>query len=304
MADRRGLVLGVVAVAVGLDRRDREAVLRVRPDQVLGAEVGRVRRLRAVAKGHDDLRRALVVRLVRRPDQILYQPNFALGVLLPEALPQQPRARRVRLVHVLVRLVRLADWIRDVLAGDDARPRPGVVEGDGEAQLLEQRVARLREGRLVLAVLSFQRVVARLRLLELVARHVARRSPINIVDRLAGLGVPVLVVAGGAAHGFFCGSPCRRSRGGGVGCFGAGAALCVCRARGQPFATLKSVLLPGEPGRVVLGVGAGRASELEVYPRRYIAGLPAGVKDLCEGSRTGPVRFHPGTTATRENKAS
>ena len=222
MADRRGLVLGVVAVAVGLDRRDREAVLRVRPDQVLGAEVGRVRRLRAVAKGHDDLRRALVVRLVRRPDQILHQPNFALGVLLPEPLPQQPRARRVRLVHVLVRLVRLADWIRDVLAGDDARPRPGVVEGDGEAQLLEQRVARLREGRLVLAVLAFQRVVARLRLLELVARHVARRSPINVVDRLAGLGVPVLVVAGGAAH--FCvgalswGSPVGRARGGGVEC--------------------------------------------------------------------------------------
>ena len=229
MADRRGLVLGVVAVAVGLDRRDREAVLRVRPYEILGAEVGRVRRLRAVAKGHDDLRRALVVRLVRRPDQILHQPNFTLGVLLPEPLPQQPRARRVRLVHVLVRLVRLADRIRDVLAGDDARPRPGVVEGDGEAQLLEQRVARLREGRLVLAVLSFQRVVARLRLLELVARHVARRSPINVVDRLAGLGVPVLVVAGGAAHGFFLrqplstlsrrwrwvlcerrGSPCRR----------------------------------------------------------------------------------------------
>ena len=161
-----------------------------------------MRRLRAVAKGHDDLRRALVVRLVRRPDQILHQPNLTLGVLLPEALPQQPRARRVRLVHVLVRLVRLADWIRDVLAGDDARPGPGVVEGDGEAQLLEQRVARLREGRLVLAVLSFQRVVALLRLLELVARHVARRSPINIVDGLAGLGVPVLVVAGGAAH--FC----------------------------------------------------------------------------------------------------
>ena len=207
MADRRGLVLGVVAVAVGLDRRDREAVLRVRPDQVLGAEVGRVRRLRAVAKGHDDLRRALVVRLVRRPDQILDEADLALGVLLPEALPQQPRARRVRLVHVLVRLVRLADWIRDVLAGDDARPRPGVVEGDGEAQLLEQRVARLREGRLVLAVLSFQRVVARLRLLELVARHVARRSPINIVDGLAGLGVPVLVVAGGAAHGFFLRQP-------------------------------------------------------------------------------------------------
>ena len=166
-----------------------------------------MRRLRAVAKGHDDLRRALVVRLVRRPDQILHQPNLALGVLLPEALPQQPRARRVRLVHVLVRLVRLADWIRDVLAGDDARPRPGVVEGDGEAQLLEQRVARLREGRLVLAVLSFQRVVALLRLLELVARHVARRSPINIVDGLAGLGVPVLVVAGGATHGFFLRQP-------------------------------------------------------------------------------------------------
>ena len=161
-----------------------------------------MRRLRAVAKGHDDLRRALVVRLVRGPDQILHQPNFALGVLLPEALPQQPRARRVRLVHVLVRLVRLADWIRDVLAGDDARPRPGVVEGDGEAQLLEQRVARRREGRLVLAVLSFQRVVARLRLLELVARHVARRSPINVVDGLAGLGVPVRAAAGGAAH--FC----------------------------------------------------------------------------------------------------
>ena len=202
MADRRGLVLGVVAVAVGLDRRDREAVLRVRPDQVLGAEVGRVRRLRAVAKGHDDLRRALVVRLVRRPDQILDEADLALGVLLPEALPQQPRARRVRLVHVLVRLVRLADWIRDVLAGDDARPRPGVVEGDGEAQLLEQRVARLREGRLVLAVLSLQRVVALLRLLELIARHVARRSPINIVDGLAGLGVPVRAAGGGAAH--FC----------------------------------------------------------------------------------------------------
>ena len=161
-----------------------------------------MRRLRAVAKGHDDLRRALVVRLVRRPDQILHQPNFALGVLLPEALPQQPRARRVRLVHVLVRLVRLADWIRDVLAGDDARPRPGVVEGDGEAQLLEQRVARRREGRLVLAVLSFQRVVARLRLLELVARHVARRPAVDVVDGLAGLGVPVRAAAGGAAH--FC----------------------------------------------------------------------------------------------------
>ena len=242
-----------------------------------------MRRLRAVAKGHDDLRRALVVRLVRRPDQILHQPNFALGVLLPEALPQQPRARRVRLVHVLVRLVRLADWIRDVLAGDDARPGPGVVEGDGKAQLLEQRVSRLREGRLVLAVLSFQRVVARLRLLELVARHVARRPAVDVVDGLAGLGVPVLVVAGGAAHVFVCGSPCRRSRGGGVGCFGAGAALCVCRARGQPFATLKSVLLPGEPGRVVLGVGAGRASELEVYLRRDISGMSAGVKDFCEG---------------------
>ena len=161
-----------------------------------------MRRLRAVAKGHDDLRRALVVRLVRRPHQILDEADLALGVLLPEALPQQPRARRVRLVHVLVRLVRLADWIRDVLAGDDARPRPGVVEGDGEAQLLEQRVARLREGRLVLAVLSFQRVVALLRLLELVARHVARRSPINIVDGLAGLGVPVRAAGGGAAH--FC----------------------------------------------------------------------------------------------------
>ena len=179
-----------------------------------------MRRLRAVAKGHDDLRRALVVRLVRRPDQILHQPNLALGVLLPEPLPQQPRARRVRLVHVLVRLVRLADWIRDVLAGDDARPRPGVVEGDGEAQLLEQRVARLREGRLVLAVLSFQRVVALLRLLELVARHVARRSPIDVVDRLAGLGVPVLVVAGGAAHGFFLRQPL------------CGVGLCVCRGEG------------------------------------------------------------------------
>ena len=233
-----------------------------------------MRRLRAVAKGHDDLRRALVVRLVRRPDQILYQPNFALGVLLPEALPQQPRARRVRLVHVLVRLVRLADWIRDVLAGDDARPRPGVVEGDGEAQLLEQRVARLREGRLVLAVLSFQRVVARLRLLELVARHVARRSPINIVDGLAGLGVPVLVVAGGAAHGFFCGSPCRRSRGGGVGCFRArGAALCDAKERG--FARRAWALQRG--------LALGWESELEVYPRRCVAGPPAEINDLCEG---------------------
>ena len=161
-----------------------------------------MRRLRAVAKGHDDLRRALVVRLVRRPYQILDEADLALGVLLPEALPQQPRARRVRLVHVLVRLVRLADWIRDVLAGDDARPGPGVVEGDGEAQLLEQRVARLREGRLVLAVFPFQRVVALLRLLELVARHVARRPAVDVVDGLAGLGVPVRAAAGGAAH--FC----------------------------------------------------------------------------------------------------
>ena len=48
------------------------------------------------------------------------------------------------------------------------------MEGDGEAQLLEQRVARRREGSLVLAVFPFQRVVARLRLLELVARHVLR----------------------------------------------------------------------------------------------------------------------------------
>ena len=234
-----------------------------------------MRRLRAVAKGHDDLRRALVVRLVRRPDQILHQPNFALGVLLPEPLPQQPRARRVRLVHVLVRLVRLADWIRDVLAGDDARPRPGVVEGDGEAQLLEQRVARLREGRLVLAVLSFQRVVALLRLLELVARHVARRSPINIVDGLAGLGVPVLVVAGGAAHGFFCGSPCRRSRGGGVGCFGAGAALCVCRARGQPFATLKACFCPESLAALCSGLALGeRAGGLppEIHLRTVCGG--------------------------------
>ena len=79
-------------------------------------------------------------------------------------------------MHVLVRLVRLADWIRDVLAGDDARPGPGVVEGDGEAQLLEQRVARRREGRLVLAVLA-QRVVARLRLLELVGAATSHGVP-------------------------------------------------------------------------------------------------------------------------------
>ena len=54
----------------------------------------------------------------------------------------------------------------------------------------------LQRGALVLGAVEV------LRLLELVARHVARRSPINIVDGLAGLGVPVLVVAGGAAH--FC----------------------------------------------------------------------------------------------------
>ena len=34
------------------------------------------------------------------------------------------------------------------------------------------------------------------------------------------------------------------------------------------------------------GLGAGRASELEVYPRRCVAGLPAETNDLCEGSRT------------------
>ena len=48
-------------------------------------------------------------------------------------------------MHVLVRLV-VSLTGSGTLAGDDARPRPGVVEGDGEAQLLEQRVARLREG--------------------------------------------------------------------------------------------------------------------------------------------------------------
>ena len=230
-----------------------------------------MRRLRAVAKGHDDLRRALVVRLVRRPDQILHQPNLALGVLLPEALPQQPRARRVRLVHVLVRLVRLADWIRDVLAGDDARPRPGVVEGDGEAQLLEQRVARLREGRLVLAVLSFQRVVARLRLLELVARHVARRSPINIVDGLAGLGVPVRAAAGGAAHGFFAAALVDALAAVALGCVSAAARALNAlpgepRARGQPFATLKSWFSPESLAALCSGWALGERASWRSTP--------------------------------------
>ena len=74
--------------------------------------------------------------------------------------------------------------------------------------------------------------------------------------------------------------------------------------RGQPFATLKSVVCPESLSAVQRGVGAGlqgRASELEVYPRRYIEGLPAEIKDLCEGQRTGPSRFH---SSYRDARAS
>ena len=63
----------------------------------------------------------------------------------------------------------------------------------------------------------------------------------------------------------------------------AAVALGALRARGQPFDTLRSVVLSGEPGRCSAGWALGWESELEVYPRICVAGQLAGVKDFCEG---------------------